>query len=64
MQCFCARGGCAAEPECLGQPQSEEAAAAARGGRSRRPKAGGRASAGFPGEEGRWRGEAGEGSPA
>lgn len=45
--CFCARGGCAAEPECLGQLRSEEAAAAAGGGGSQCPKAGGRASTGF-----------------
>ena len=35
------------EPESLGQPRSEEAAAAAHGGGSQRPKAGGRLSAGF-----------------
>lgn len=38
------------EPECLGQPWPEEAAAAARGGGSRRVL-------GFAGEQGRWRGE-------
>ncbi|OPJ81386.1 hypothetical protein AV530_009849 [Patagioenas fasciata monilis] len=41
LQCFCARGECATEPECLGQPRSEEAAAV-HGQGSRCPQAGGR----------------------
>lgn len=44
--CFCAWGGCAVEPECLGQPWPEEA--------SRRRKS---ASAGFCWRAGEWRGE-------
>lgn len=51
LQCFCARGGCATEPDCLGQPRSEEAAAV-HGQGSRCPQAGGRVSAGFS-----WRGD-------